>query len=183
MLDAKVIADFITASRGLLGVLMIWLGLVQGVRALPAIVLLMLVCWTGDFVDGGIARLSRHPRHTFIGDHDVYVDLFVSLCLGAYLLSAGFVGPIFSCGYLIVWTLLLWRFGLDKNLLMLIQLPIYLDLIMNALRLIPQIGIWLVVWVLVATAINWRRFTHEIVPQFIAGMRSIGGGHGGPPSP
>ncbi len=178
MLDAKVIADFITASRGLLGIAMIWLGLAQGVEALPAVVLLMIVCWTGDFVDGGIARLSHRPRHTFIGDHDVYVDLFVSLCLGVYLIAAGFVGLIFACGYLIGWTLLLWRFGLDKNLLMLIQLPIYLDLILNALRITPQSGIWLIVWVLVATVINWRRFTHEIVPQFIAGMRSIGGGHG-----
>lgn len=183
MLDAKVIADFITASRGLLGIVMIWLGLTQGVSALPTIILLMIVCWTGDFVDGGIAHLSRRPRHTLIGDSDIFIDLFVSLCLGTYLIAAGFVGPIFGCGYLIVWTLLLWRFGLDKNLLMLIQLPIYLDLILIALRIIPQSGTWLVVWVLIATIINWRRFTHQIVPQFIAGMRSIGGGHGGSHSP
>ncbi len=183
MVEAKVIADCITISRGLLGIVMIWLGVAQGDRALPVIVLLMILCWTGDFVDGGIARRSRHPHHTFIGDHDVYVDLFVSLCLGGYLLSAGFVGPIFSCGYLIFWTLFLWRFGLDKNLLMLIQLPIYLDLIMIALRLVPQSGTWLVLWILVATLINWRRFTHEIVPQFIAGMRSLGGGRGSPRGP
>jgi hypothetical protein len=75
---------------------------------------------------------------------------------------------------------MLWRFGLDKNLLMLIQAPIYLDFILIALRLVPESGNWLVIWVLVATAINWRRFTREIVPKFVDGMKSLWDGHGKP---
>jgi len=182
MLDAKMVADLITATRGLLGFVMIWLGLTQGEQALPAVTLLMLLDWTGDFVDGGIAHRSRRPRRTRIGDSDIYVDLFVSLCLGIYLLGAGFVGLTFGFWYLVGWMLLLWRFGLDRNLLMLIQAPIYLYFILTALRLFPESGNWLVYWVLIATAINWRRFSHEIVPKFIGGMRSFWGGNGKPPS-
>src|SRR5512143_1183550 len=85
MWDAKMVADLITATRGLLGLVMIWLGITQGEQALPAVVLLMLLDWIGDFVDGGIAHRSRRPRRTWIGDSDLYVDLFVSLCLGVYL--------------------------------------------------------------------------------------------------
>jgi hypothetical protein len=173
MLDAKMVADFITATRGLLGLIIVWLGITQGETALPMVVFLMLLDWTGDFVDGGIAQRSRHPRRTRIGDSDIYIDLFVSLCLAIYLLSAGLAGFAVGFWYMLGWALVLWRFGLDKNLLMLLQAPIYLWFILTAVRLIPELGNWLVVWVLVALAINWRRFSREIVPKFIDGMRSM----------
>jgi hypothetical protein len=79
-------------------------------------------------------------------------------------------------GYLLGWVLILWRFGPDRNLLMLMQAPIYLWFIVTALRLVPNLGRWLIVWVLAATAINWRRFSRDIVPKFIEGMRSIWNG-------
>lgn len=173
MLDAKMVADLITGTRGLLGFVMLWLGITRGAQALPIIVLIMLLDWTGDFVDGGIARLSRHPRRTWIGDSDIYVDLFLSLCLGMYLILCGFVAFSLGFWYLLGWALFLWRFGLDKNLLMLMQTPIYLFFILTALRVFPDDGNWLVVWVVIATAINWRRFTREIIPRFIAAMRSL----------
>ena len=178
MLDAKMVADLITASRGLLGLLIVWLGLTQGIQALPIVIVLMLLDWTGDFIDGGIAHRSRHTRRTRIGDSDLYVDLFVSLCLAVYLLQSGFVSFGVVSMYLFGWALLLWRFGLDRNLLMLLQAPIYLYFILIALRMIPDSGAWLVAWVLVALAINWRRFSREIVPKFIDGMRSLFHGRG-----
>ncbi|HSO11824.1 MAG TPA: hypothetical protein VLT51_05580 [Anaerolineales bacterium] len=173
MFDAKLVADFITAARGLLGFVMIWLGLTQGANALPIVVALMLLDWTGDFVDGGIAKRSRHSRHTWIGDSDIYVDAFMSVCLGIYLIDAGFVGFTFGFCYLLGWLLVLWRFGLDKNLLMLAQTPIYLWFILIVLRLFPELGNWLIIWVLVALTINWRRFTKDIVPKFISGIASM----------
>jgi hypothetical protein len=182
MLDAKMVADLITGTRGLLGFGIIWLGLTQREEALPIVALIMLLCWTGDFVDGGIAHHSRRPRRTLIGDSDIYIDLFVSLCLGIYLISAGFVGLTFGFWYLISWALILWRFGLDRNLIMLLQTPIYLYFILTAVRIIPDTGNWLVLWVLSALAINWRRFSHEIVPKFLEGMRSLWDGHGKPRS-
>ena len=177
MLDAKLVADFITAARGMLGFLIIWLGFTQGEDALPIIGLLMLLDWTGDFVDGGIAKRSRHPRHSWIGDNDLYVDVFMSVCLGIYLVSAGFVGLTFGFCYLLGWILIFWRFGLDRNLLMFAQAPIYLWFIIIAVCLVPEIGNWLVLWVLVALAINWRRFSKDIVPKFISGIASMLRGH------
>jgi hypothetical protein len=183
MLDAKMVADLVTATRGLLGLVILWLGLTQGMQALPLVVALMLLDWTGDFIDGGIAHRSRRPRRTWIGDSDLYIDLFVSLCLGIYLIGAGFVDLRSGLWYMLGWMLILWRFGLDRNLLMLLQAPIYLYFILIALRLVPDLGNWLVIWVLVATAINWRRFSHEIVPKFIGGIRSLWNGSGKPRSP
>ena len=133
----------------------------------------MLLDWTGDFVDGGIAKRSRNPRRTWIGDSDIYVDAWMSVCLGVYLVSAGFVGLAFGFWYSLGWTLILWRFGLEKNLLMLAQTPIYLWFILSTLRIIPALGSWLVCWILIALTINWRRFSKDIVPKFIHGIASM----------
>jgi len=173
MFDAKLVADFITAGRGLLGFVIIWLGFTQGADALPAVVTLMLLDWTGDFVDGGIARRSGNPRRTWIGSSDIYVDAFMSICLGIYLIDAGYLGFVIGFWYILGWILILWRFGLDKNLLMLAQTPIYLWFIITALRVIPESGYWLVIWVLIALAINWKRFSQDIVPKFISGIASM----------
>lgn len=177
MLDAKLTADLITATRGLLGFVMIWLGLTQGADALPIVVTLMLLDWTGDFVDGGIAKRTRHPRRTWIGDSDIYVDLFVSIGLGIYMVGAGFIGLVVGFWYTLGWILIIWRYGLDKNLLMLAQTPVYLWFIMVSLRVIPEVGIWLLIWVLVALTINWKRFSQDIVPEFIDGIVSMWRGH------
>jgi len=173
MFDAKLVADFITAARGMLGFVMIWLGFTRGAEALPIVVMLMLLDWTGDFVDGTIARRSRHPRLTWIGSSDIYVDLFVSIGLGIYLIEAGYIGFVIGFWYILGWILILWRFGLDKNLLMLAQTPIYLWFIVTTLRVIPESGYWLVVWVLIALTINWKRFSQDIVPKFISGIASM----------
>jgi hypothetical protein len=157
----------------MLGFVMIWLGLTQGADALPVVVMLMLLDWTGDFVDGTIAKRSRNPRRTWIGDSDIYVDLFVSIGLGIYLIEAGYVGQALGFWYILGWIVIFWRFGLDKNLLMLAQTPIYLWFIITSLRVIPESGNWLVLWVLVALAINWKRFSQDIVPKFIHGIASM----------
>lgn len=180
MFDAKSVADLITASRGVLGLVVAWLGLTQREEALPVVALLMLLDWTGDFVDGGIAHRSRNPRRTRIGDSDLYIDLFVSLCLAIYLIGSGFAGLWVGFWYFLAWILILWRFGLDRNLIMLLQTPIYLWFIIIAVRLIPGVGIWLVVWVLVALTMNWRRFSGDIVPKFIRGIGDLLSGRGKP---
>ncbi|MCK6584371.1 MAG: hypothetical protein L6Q49_14845, partial [Anaerolineales bacterium] len=66
-----------------------------------------------------------------------------------------------------------WRFGLDRNLIMLAQAPIYLWFILVVLKVFPEMGYLLTAWVFVATAINWRRFSKDIVPDFIEGVSSM----------
>jgi hypothetical protein len=173
MINPKSIADFITLVRGLMGVFLAWLGISYGSSSLPQAILVMMLCWTGDMLDGGIARLNKPPRHNWLGDNDLYVDVFVSLGLGAYLVGAGFVAWQFACLYLVVWGLLLWRFGPDHNLLMLVQAFIYGYFIWVAITVVPQTGRWLVAWILFAMIINWRRFATRVVPEFIQGMKEV----------
>ncbi|MFM8427569.1 MAG: hypothetical protein ACKOBL_20575 [Chloroflexota bacterium] len=173
MFDAKLFADFITAARGVLGISLIWLAFTQGANALSLVVLLMLLDWTGDFIDGTIAKHSRHPRRTRVGDSDLYIDTFVSIGLGIYLVASGFVSNLVALFYILGGRLILGSFGLDRNLLMLSQAPIYLWFILVTLQLMPERGYWIVAWVLIATTINWRRFSKDIVPKFISGVTSM----------
>ena len=174
MFDAKSVADLITAARGTLGLVIIWLGLTQRGQALPTVIPLMILCWSGDFIDGMLARHSRHPRKSYIGSHDVQVDLFVSICLGLYMLLAGLVSLSVGVWYFIGWVIIFWRFGMmDHNLTMLAQTPIYLYFVVVGLRDHPALGLLMVMWVLTALAILWRRFSQEVVPTFIEGMKSL----------
>ncbi len=182
MPDAKSIADLITLSRGIIGLGLVWLGLMHSPETVPVAVVLMILDWTSDFIDGSIAHLSRHPRRTWIGDRDLQFDVFASLCLGVYLIATGFVGWIVGISYLVVWGLVFWRFGSDRNLLMLFQGFIYLRLIFVAFDQAPVYGYWILIWIAVATAINWKRFTQQIIPKFVDGMKSLRGGHGRPHS-
>jgi hypothetical protein len=177
MISPKGIADLITLIRALLGIFLVWLGFMYGSESLPQAVLVMLLCWTGDLFDGGIARLNRPFRRSWLGDHDLEVDIFVSLGLGLYLVGAGFIPWTIALAYVMVWAIIIWWFGADKNLLMLVQAFIYLDFIWTAVTINPQTGVWLVVWILVITILNWRRFSTRVVPEFIQGMRSVWHGH------
>jgi hypothetical protein len=173
MFDSKLVADVITMMRGALGLVMIWIGMVYGEQALPIVIPMMILCWSGDFFDGMLARHSRHPRPSYIGSHDVQVDLFVSICLGLYITVSGFVSVSIGVLYLIGWILAFWRFGMDRNLIMLAQTPIYLYFVMIGLRDYPTLGFLMVTWVVLATAILWRRFSKEVVPTFIDRMKSL----------
>ena len=173
MISPKGIADFITLVRCLMGVFLAWLGFNYGSTSLPQAILVMMLCWTGDMLDGKIAPLNKPPRHNWLGDNDLYIDVFVSLGLGAYLVGAGFVSWQFACLYLVGWGLLIWRFGPDHNLLMLVQAFIYGYFVWVAISVVPQTGRWLVAWILFAVMVNWRRFATRVVPEFIRGMKEV----------
>ena len=91
LIVAKQVADFITTLRALLVVILPWLGLTQGKAGLPLAVWLMIADWTADSVDGSIARRSHPYHHTWIGDHDLEVDMLVSLGLLGYLVAGNFL--------------------------------------------------------------------------------------------
>jgi len=91
MIVAKQFADLITATRGLIAFFLIWLGSSHGAEGLSLAVWLMLADWIGDAIDGPISRRSSVKYHTWIGDHDLEVDMTVSIGLLIYLLQSGYL--------------------------------------------------------------------------------------------
>lgn len=171
MLVAKQLADLITLSRMVLAFGLLWLGMAQGEASLPLAVWLMIANWSGDCLDGPLARRSRVYYHTWIGDHDLETDIMVSLGLLAYLIVTGFVELWLAAVYLGLWAAIFARWGVPKSLGMLIQAPVYAWFIIVAIRDAPSAGWWIIIWIAAAIVITWPKFPTEIVPGFLDGMR------------
>jgi hypothetical protein len=177
MLVAKQVADFLTLTRVLLVFILIWLGLTQGVDGLPAAALLLMLSWTTDALDGPIARRSRVQYHTWLGDHDLEVDMAVAAGLLAYMILSGFVNTLIGAVYAVAWVLVFLRWGVLRSPGMLFQAPIYGWFIWLALTRDPLYGGLMVIWILCAIAITWPRFPNEVIPGFLAGMRALNEWH------
>src|SRR5574341_2291346 len=102
MLVAKQFADLITLMRFAIALSLPWLGLAQGAAGLPVAVWLMVADWTSDFLDGAMARRSRVAYYTWVGYHDLEVDMAVAAGLLAYLVFAGLVDVRLAGIYLVI---------------------------------------------------------------------------------
>ena len=175
MLVAKQVADLITLTRALLLVGYGWLGLAQGAAGLPLAALMLVYSWTSDILDGPIARSSRVYYHSWLGDHDLEVDMAVSVGVMVYLLTAGFVSLPVGAAYAAIWVIVFWRWGAARSLGMLFQAPLYAALIWFILRDAFYFGIVLVFWILAAVVVTWPRFPREVIPGFLSDFKVISG--------
>jgi phosphatidylglycerophosphate synthase len=173
MIVAKQIADLFTFIRALLCPTLILLGILRGAEGLPLAITVMIVSWISDALDGPIARRSRVKYHTWLGDHDLEVDMLVSIGLMVYMLLAGFLDVQIVGVYILLWVLIIWRWGHMRSLGMLFQAPIYGYFIVMSMLLAPNVGGWMIGWILAITIITWPRFPKEVVPGFLEGMKSV----------
>ena len=127
----------------------------------------MIAAWTGDILDGKIARREKDYYHTWIGDHDLEVDMAVSAGLLFYMISAGLVNVWIASLYILFWAVVFWRWRNLKVLGMISQAPIYGYFIWIALTRLPNVGVWIIVWIVVAIIITWPQFPEQIVPGFL----------------
>jgi hypothetical protein len=170
---AKRVADIITWGRASLALVLVLLGLTQRAETLPLAAWLMIADWTGDCVDGPLARRSRVQYSSWIGDHDLHVDLIVAGGLLVYLIGVGRLDLKLAGLYALVWGLVFWRWGIPRSLGMLVQAPVYGWFIFVAVRDAPRAGWWVVGWILVVVVLTWPRFPKEVVPGFLHGMREV----------
>jgi cardiolipin synthase len=137
---------------------------------LPAAALLLIYSWTSDLLDGALARRSSVYYHSWLGDHDLEVDMSASIGVMIYLLAAGYVSLWVVGIYVLVWLLIFWRWGLQRSPGMLFQAPIYAGLIAASLRDAFYFGLLQVFWVSGAVIVTWPRFPREVIPGFLAGF-------------
>jgi cardiolipin synthase (CMP-forming) len=161
---------FTKNTRALLLFVFAWLGVTQGSDALPLAALLLVYSWTSDLLDGSIARRSRVYYHSWLGDHDLQVDIAVSVGVLVYLISAGFISLPVGIIYILAWGLVFWHWGLYRSPGMLFQAPIYAALIWVSLQDAFYYGLVQVFWILGAVVVTWPRFPREVVPGFLAGF-------------
>ena len=168
MFDAKLLADILTISRLFIASAIIALGLLQGAGALPLVIWLTIAAWTSDVLDGTLARTSRRVRRTWVGEQDLIFDMVIGAALLVYMAAAGFVNIWLAGAYLGFSLLVFWRFGLTPAMGKLFQAPAYAWFIFVSLRAAPQVGAWLVAWIVIAVIATWPRFPRQTIPQFLS---------------
>jgi cardiolipin synthase len=172
MVSIKTVADLLTALRFGLAWLILWLGISVGADALPAVMMVLILAWITDLLDGPLARRDPSGRTTWIGDRDLETDISVSIGVLAYLTLAHYVAPSITIGYGLICAALLVRFR-SRELGMVVQAPAYAGIIYVALHDAQVYG-WLAVgYVLLVIVATWPRFPRVVVPQFLDGMRNL----------
>jgi cardiolipin synthase len=174
VLVAKQVADVLTFIRAFISFLFVWLGLTQGVEGLPHAILFLTLAWTTDALDGPLARRSSVSYRSWIGDHDLEVDMLVSAGLLGYLWTTGFVSTLVAVIYVLAWTLIFFYIGgIERTLGMLSQAPIYGGFILISMLMEPLAGRWLLLYLLAIVVVTWPRFPREVVPGFLSGMSRL----------
>jgi phosphatidylglycerophosphate synthase len=173
MPTAKQVADLITLTRALLPFIFIWVGVARGAEALAAAGLLLLVSWISDVIDGPIARRSRVYFNSWLGDHDLEIDMAVAVGVLVFMLSSGYIHLVIGVGYLGVWVIIFLRWGLHRSPGMLFQAPVYAGMIWLCLANAFPVGLTQIAFILGVLIITWPRFPQAVVPGFLAGFSTF----------
>jgi hypothetical protein len=147
-----------------LALVLVWLGLRLGARALPTAIVIVVLSWFTDVLDGPLARRDTVSPVTWVGRHDAEADLSTSLGVVLYLVlsgyMAGWVGLLIGGA-----TLILWAFHSRQLAWPLYATP-YGILVFVAVRLVPVVGWLAVAYLLVTLATRWPRLRREYLPEF-----------------
>jgi len=131
---AKQVADFIAATRGLPVFIFPSIGRLFGEEALPWAAAFLAANWTGDSIDGPLARRSSRQYRTWVGNHDLEVDIAVSIGLIIYMLFAGIMKPLIVILYLLGGAAFFKWFGIPRSMGMLFHAPPYVSIDHHRLR-------------------------------------------------
>jgi len=167
----KPLADLLTVSRGVLAICLAGLGGIYGAKALPTAVLVVIISWLTDLLDGPLARRDPDLQISWVGEHDAEADLAVSLGVAAYLVLSGYL--VAWLGAVMVLTILgLWVLHSHQLAWPFYALP-YVILLVVSFQDAPFLG-WVAVGYLLATlAARWSRLQSEFLPEFFQAVGSL----------
>lgn len=172
MLYAKTIADILTAGRAILGLLLIYTGILYKADGLAFATVTLLSAWITDILDGPIARRDTREITTWIGEHDLEADLIVALGVWFYLGLAGFISPIWIITYLV---LAIMAMFITRSIYIgwLVQVIPYGSMIVVSVMFARPYGIVIITYLLFILVLTWPRFIHQKVPDFVNGLIDI----------
>lgn len=165
----KRVPDLLTASRAIIAVAIVSLGFV-GPRALETVILLTMLGWTTDILDGKFARRYK-KQATWVGEREFAFDMvmvFAGLC---YLVMAGFIPSAPAAIYVAVAALFIAYFR-SKMVTMSFAFPIVASPLIIAYFNAPRAALYFTVWIGLVLLVDWRRFK-GVVLEFIANAKAL----------
>ncbi len=170
-LDRADVADLLTLARLVSAPIMLWL---VSVRSLDAAVLVAVIAWWTDFLDGRLAR--RAHRESRLKSWDLRADAWLASAMGLGLGVAGYfswwvIAPI--AGIVLVMSVLL-----SNPAVVMAGVGGQYGMFILATYLWADLW-WLgVLHVLVFLGAGWKRFWGVVMPAFWAGLAALVSGRG-----
>jgi phosphatidylglycerophosphate synthase len=171
MKQGKQIADLLTIGRGLLGIIIASLGFWGGKDALPLVVVLLVLAWLTDLLDGVFARLDPDPRPGRFAEHDAKADMSVGLGVMAYLSLSGNV-PLWL-GALIIVLALVVRIWHSRGLAFPFYAVSFVFLGVVIWQQQPNLLAIIGSYFVVVFFLRWRRLRDEYLPEFFEAFLSL----------
>jgi hypothetical protein len=165
----KRVPDLLTASRGVIAAAIASLGFV-GPGALQAVIILTMLGWTTDILDGRLARRYQKPP-TWIGEREFLFDMvlvFSGLC---YLVMAGYVPFVPAAAYVAVAAVCIAYFRL-KSVTMSFATPLVALPLVIAYINAREAAWWYLIWIVAVLLLDWKRFK-GVVQEFIENAKEI----------
>lgn len=167
----RYLADLLTLSRVSLSLSLIFLGTQSSPQILPQVVLIVLLSWFTDLIDGPIARKETDLSMTIIGAHDKEADLATSVGVTVYLVLAGHIPAAAGLVFLIFLTRI-WFWHSHQLAWPLYALP-YAFLLILAFNEAPGYGRLMGTYILAVLVISWPRLNSEFLPEFFEALQSV----------
>ena len=170
-LDRADVADLLTLARLLSAPIMLWL---VSIRSLDAAVLLAVIAWWTDFLDGRLAR--RADRESRLKDWDLRADAWLASAIGLGLGLAGYfswrVAVPLAAAVLVMSVLL------SNPSAVMVGVAVQYGMFILATYLWADLW-WLgVLHVLVLLGAGWKRFWGVVMQAFWAGLAALVSGRG-----
>lgn len=169
----KKVADVLTASRFAAALTLIGIGLAWGARALIPAVILSLVAWSTDSIDGALARKDPNWHPTWIGEQDVLFDAALALGILAYFVLSGLFPARIALLWLGAWGVL---FLLTRARAVLLLALGGMDgmVLWSTFRANRDLG-WIVVgWMVIVAFLDRRRFRQVLAIFFGSAAHVLG---------
>ena len=167
----KHLADLLTLSRLLLSLAIILLGMRWGEKTLPTAVMVALLAWMTDTLDGPLARRARPQRTTWIGEQDFPIDVFMVMALLSYLAAISAVPSWGALAYLLLAAAAIWRLR-EQAVALAFMAPVDALFLYIGWQRAPFETRCVLLYVALVLILDWHRFL-EVVGIFINGMRQV----------
>jgi len=165
----KRIPDLLTLSRGLIAAAIFGLGFV-GPEALTTVLILTMVGWTTDILDGRIARRINKPP-SWVGEREFAFDMLMVFSGLCYLVLSGLFPFLPAVIYIMVAAACMAYFR-SKMVTMSFATPIVALPLIIAYFKAPTVLLWYVIWIVAALALDWKRFKN-VVLEFIENTKKL----------
>lgn len=164
----KELADLLTLSRIFIAAVILVAALRRDEQLLVRVVLLTMVGWTTDILDGRLASADSAPRKTWIGDHEFVVDMLMVYSGMVYFMLAGFV-PVFPFALYAIFSAAIARIWMRKSYTMAVAAPVVAMPLIFSFIQAPFLAWVFLGWIVLALGLFWSRFK-ELVRDFIKGV-------------